>query len=76
MTTRHRSGGGQVTAAVYPNRVRDPVAEVLSCLNETLGHPGFVTVLALLVAGKARGQQGDDLADKDVSGEVKCGSER
>ena len=56
--------------------VRGEAAEVMRCLWESLRDPGFVTVLALLVAGKAQSQQGDDFGDSDVSGEVKCGSER
>jgi hypothetical protein len=36
---------------------QDEAAEVMRCLWESLRDPGFVTVLALLVAGKERGEE-------------------
>jgi hypothetical protein len=40
---------------------QDEAAEVMRCLGESLRDPGFVTVLALLVAGK--GGEENNLAD-------------
>lgn len=43
-------------SAASPKSVRDEAADVLSCLNEALRHPGIATALALLLSGKRPGE--------------------
>jgi hypothetical protein len=51
------SGGGQVTAAACPRRVRDEVSDVMCCLRESIREPAFASALALLVSGNRADQE-------------------